>query len=76
MSASGPSGPVPEEGDAGDMLAWLRKVDVASLSTAIESWLLENGVNPRASSKREADGALAGSEQRLGQLLVADAWHE
>lgn len=30
----------------------------------------------RASSKREADGALAGSEQRLGQLLVADAWHE
>lgn len=33
----------------------LRKVDVASLSTAIESWLLENGVNPRASSKRDFD---------------------
>lgn len=33
----------------------LRRVDVASLSAAIEGWLLENGVQPRASAKRDFD---------------------
>jgi hypothetical protein len=33
----------------------LRRVDVASLSATIETWLLENGVQPRASAKRDFD---------------------